>query len=237
MVFARTYGNEAAYVGLNVADTAKEVKLKVDAGAVVTDHYSSKTYTASEVGEVILPIPAKADGGTVLLSVENGAITAAEAAGTKNGGGEGTVDPIPDNHVRIHYKRDDNNYENFGAWLWNDVASPSAGWPTGATMFEKKDSYGAYIDVELIEGAKNIGFLVMDITKGDSGKDGGDKGFTITSPEMNEIFIKQGDDKVYKYEPVNLPENTVRVHYVRDNADYEDFGLWNWGDVAAPSDG
>ena len=91
-------------------------------------------------------------------------------------------------------------------------------------MFEKTDSYGAYIDVELIEGAKNIGFLVMDITKGDAGKDGGDKSFTVTSPEINEIFIKQGDDKVYKYEPVNLPENTVRVHYVRDNADYENFG-------------
>ncbi|MGV2939657.1 pullulanase [Mesobacillus sp. LC4] len=233
MVFARTYGNEAAYVGLNVADAAKEVKLTVDAGAVVTDHYSSKTYTASEAGEVVLTIPAKADGGTVLLTVDGGAITAAEAAGTGDGDGDGTVEPIPANHVRIHYKRDDNNYENFGAWLWNDVASPSAGWPTGATMFEKKDSYGAYIDVELIEGAKNIGFLVMDVTKGDAGKDGGDKGFTITSPEMNEIFIKQGDDTVYKYEPVNLPENTVRVHYVRDNADYEDFGLWFWGDVTS----
>ncbi|MBT2661723.1 pullulanase [Bacillus sp. ISL-45] len=234
MVFARTYGNEAAYVGLNVADTAKEVKLTVDAGAVVTDHYSGQTFTASETGEVVLTIPAKADGGTVLLTAEGGAITAAATAGTGDGGGDGTVEPIPANHVRIHYKRDDNNYENFGAWLWNDVASPSANWPTGATMFEKTDSYGAYIDVELKEGAKNIGFLVMDITKGDAGKDGGDKGFTITSPEINEIFIKQGDDKVYKYEPVDLPANTVRVHYVRDNADYEDFGLWFWGDVTSP---
>ncbi|MFT9596502.1 pullulanase-associated domain-containing protein, partial [Mesobacillus sp.] len=236
MVFARSYGNEAAYVGLNVADAAKEVKLTVDAGAVVTDHYSGQTYTATEAGEVTLTLPAKADGGTVLLTVEGGAITAAASAGTGDGGGDGTVDPIPENHVRIHYKRDDNNYENFGAWLWNDVASPSANWPMGATMFEKTDSYGAYIDVELANGAENIGFLVMDVTKGDAGKDGGDKGFTISSPEINEIFIKQGDDKVYTYEPVNLPENTVRVHYVRDNADYENFGLWNWGDVAAPSE-
>jgi len=234
MVFARSYGNEAAYVGLNVADAPKEVKLTVDAGAVVTDYYSGQTYTASEAGEVALTIPAKADGGTVLLTVEGGAITAAEAAVTGDGGGEATVDPIPENHVRIHYKRDDNNYQNYGAWLWNDVASPSANWPTGATMFEKTDSYGAYIDVELADGAKNIGFLVMDVTKGDAGKDGGDKGFTVTSPEINEIFIKQGDDKVYKYEPVNLPENTVRVHYVRDNADYENFGLWFWGDVTSP---
>jgi pullulanase len=242
MVFARTHENEAAYVGLNVADSAKEVILTVDGeNAVVTDHYSGETYPAT-AGKVTLTIPSKADGGTVLLTVENGAIIPAEDGnddgdGNGDGDGDGTVEPIPDNHVRIHYKRDDNNYENFGAWLWNDVASPSANWPTGATMFEKTDSYGAYIDVELRDGAKNIGFLIMDVTKGDAGKDGGDKGFTITSPEINEIFIKQGDDKVYTYEPVNLPENTVRVHYVRDNADYENFGLWNWGDVAAPSDG
>ncbi|WP_079505136.1 pullulanase [Mesobacillus jeotgali] len=237
MVFARKHENEAAYVGLNVSDKAKDVKLTVSAGAIVTDHYSGKTYTASEAGEVTLAIPSKADGGTVLLTVDSGEITAAAVAGSGDGGGDRTVDPIPANHIRIHYKRDDNNYKNFGAWLWNDVASPSANWPTGATMFEKTDSYGAYIDVELRQGAKNIGFLVMDITKGDAGKDGGDKGFTITSSEMNEIFIKQGDDKVYTYEPVNLPANTVRVHYVRDKADYENWGLWNWGDVAAPSDG
>lgn len=229
LVFARKNGNDAAYVGLNVADKAKEVKLTVDSGAVVTDHYANKTYPATEAGEVTMTIPAKADGGTVLLTVEGGEITAAAAAG--EGGGNGDVEPIPANHIRIHYKRDDNNYDNYGAWLWNDVASPSANWPTGATMFEKTDSYGAYIDVELKAGAKNIGFLVMDITKGDSGKDGGDKGFTISSTEMNEIFIKQGSDKVYSYEPVDLPVNTVRVHYVRDNADYENFGLWFWGDV------
>ncbi|MCM3124257.1 MULTISPECIES: pullulanase [unclassified Mesobacillus] len=237
LLFARKHGDDAAYIGLNIADAAKEVTLTVDsADAVVTDHYSGETYTAT-TGKVTLPIPSKADGGTVLLTVENGSITPGEDGNGDDNGNGNTVEPIPANHIRIHYKRDDNNYANYGAWLWNDVASPSANWPTGAAMFEKTDSYGAYIDVKLKDGAKNIGFLVMDVTKGDAGKDGGDKGFTITSPEMNEIFIKQGDDKVYTYEPVNLPANTVRVHYVRDNADYENWGLWNWEDVAAPSDG
>ncbi|WP_420850338.1 pullulanase [Peribacillus alkalitolerans] len=233
LLFARKYGHEAAYVGLNVADTAKQVTLSVDsAAAIVKDHYADKTYTATEAGEITLTIPSKADGGTVLLTVEGGTITGAKAAGE----GDGTVEPVPANHIRIHYNRTDNNYENYGAWLWNDVASPSANWPTGATMFEKTDNYGVYIDVPLKEGAKNIGFLVMDVSKGDAGKDGGDKGFSINSPEMNEIWIKQGSDKVYTYEPVDLPANTVRVHYVRDNADYENFGVWNWGDVEAPSE-
>jgi len=235
LVFSREYQGQSVYVGLNVAEEGAPIKLTVDStDAVVTDTYSGQVYQATEAGEIYLTIPARADGGTVLLTVAGGNITGAV---TDNGGGEVVVEPIPENNIRIHYNRTDNVYENYGAWLWNNVATPSANWPVGATMFEKTDSYGAYIDVPLAEGAKNIGFLVMDITAGDAGKDGGDKGFTISSPEMNEIWVKQGSDTVYTYEPVDLPENTVRIHYTRDNADYENFGIWNWGDVVTPSDG
>ncbi|MEQ6389057.1 pullulanase [Bacillaceae bacterium S4-13-58] len=232
-LFSREYQGESAYVGLNVADETTNLTLTLDsASGVVTNHYSGQTYSVNESGEVFLSIPAKGDGGTVLLTVEGAKIVGVAA---QTGSDRGTGEPIPDNHLRIHYNRTDGNYENYGVWLWHDVASPSTNWPTGATIFEKFDSYGAYIDVPLAEGAENIGFLVMDVTLGDAGKDGGDKSFTITSPEMNEIWIKQGSDEVFKYEPVDLPGNTVRIHYVRDNGDYENFGLWNWGDVASPS--
>ena len=232
LLFSRAYKDESVYVGLNVAEELKEVTLTVDSPeVVVTNHYSGEIYETNESGEVFITLPTKADGGTALLTVEGGMITGAV---TTEEGSVG-VEPVPANNIRIHYNRVDNVYENYGAWLWNDVASPSANWPVGATMFEKTDSYGAYIDVPLAEGAKNIGFLVMDITKGDAGKDGGDKGFTIALPEMNEIWIQQGSDKVYTYEPVDLPDNTVRIHYTRDNGDYENFGIWNWGDTAAPS--
>ncbi|WP_044339875.1 pullulanase [Rossellomorea aquimaris] len=236
LVFSRDYKEDSVYVGLNVADEAKEITLTVDSpDAVVTNTYSGETFNADGGNEIRLTLPSKADGGTALLTAQGGKITGAEA-GSGSGGEDPEVEPVPENNIRIHYNRSDGNYENFGAWLWNDVASPSAGWPTGATMFEKTDSYGAYIDVPLAEGAKNIGFLVMDVTKGDAGKDGGDKGFTIPSPEVNEIWIQQGSDKVYTYEPVDLPENTVRIHYEREDGNYENFGVWNWGDVEAPSD-
>ncbi|MBP3040373.1 pullulanase [Bacillaceae bacterium Marseille-Q3522] len=230
LLFERSYEDQSVYVGLNVAAEAKNITLNVDsAGVQVTDHYTGETYIANDAGEVSLSIPGNADGGTVLLTVEGGKITSVDSAN-----GETEVEPIPENHIRIHYNRPDGKYENYGAWLWNDVAEPSANWPIGATMFDKFDSYGAYIDVQLAEAAKNIGFLVMDITKGDAGKDGGDKGFTIASPERNEIWIKQGSDEVFTYEPIDLPENTVRIHYLRDNADYENFGAWTWGDVKSP---
>ncbi|MGD6855727.1 pullulanase [Bacillus infantis] len=236
LLFARSYGEQTVYAGMNTADKAKTIKLAVDSkAATVTDHYADQSYQTTESGEVILTIPANSDGGTVLLTVENGSITGASLQSGEEGEGP-EIEPIPENSVRIHYKRADGSYENYGAWLWNDVKSPSANWPVGATMFEKKDSYGAYIDVPLAEGAKNIGFLIMDVSKGDAGKDGGDKSLTISSPEMNEIWIKQGSDEVYTYEPVDLPDNTVRIHYTRDNGDYDDFGLWHWGDSAAPSD-
>ncbi|MCH1624515.1 pullulanase [Fredinandcohnia quinoae] len=231
LLFERNYDDQSVYVGLNVSKQATTVTLKLDGeAAVVTDHYSGESFSANEAGEVSLTIPSNTDGGTVLLTVDGGSITGVTSEGGTDDG------EIPDNHIRIHYNRTDGNYENYGAWLWNDVASPSANWPTGATMFEKEDRYGAYVDVELKEGAKSIGFLVMDVTKGDAGKDGGDKAFTITNPEINELWIKQGSDEVFTFEPVELPENTVRIHYVRDNADYDHYGAWTWGDVETPTD-
>lgn len=328
LVFSRTFQNESVYVGLNVADTAKQVTLSVDSPEVViTDHYSNKEYRASE-GKVTITIPAKADGGTILLTAQGGKIIVEgevpsntlrihyqrtdqsyenfglwlwgdvavpstnwpsggmtfekfdsygayvdvplkEAAknvgflvinvtnGDKDGGDknftipsvdvneiwikQGTdeivttapVERIPDNTLRIHYQRTDQNYENLGLWLWNDVAAPSANWPVGGTPFKKFDDYGSYIDVPLKAGAKNVGLLVLDVTNGN--KDGGDKGFTISSPEMNEIWIKQGSDEVFNYEPVNLPDQTVRIHYVRQDGNYQNLGLWNWGDVQSAS--
>ncbi|MBD8069378.1 pullulanase [Bacillus sp. PS06] len=140
---------------------------------------------------------------------------------------------IPENTIRIHYQKADQHYENLGLWLWEDVAAPSTDWAAGATPFsaEQTDSYGAYVDVELKEGAQKLGFLVVDRTTGE--KEGGDKNFTISSPEMNEIWIKEGTDDIFTYEPVELAENTVRIHYVRDDANFENLGLWMWEDVNA----
>ncbi|KIY20935.1 MULTISPECIES: hypothetical protein [Mesobacillus] len=46
---------------------------------MVTDHYSGETYTAT-AGKVTLAIPAKADGGIVLLTVDSGKFTSVRAA-------------------------------------------------------------------------------------------------------------------------------------------------------------
>ncbi|WP_226681998.1 pullulanase [Sutcliffiella horikoshii] len=230
LLFSRTYGENSVYVGLNTKASAKDVTLNFGSSeAVVTDHYSGQVYQADEEGQVSLTIPAMEDGGTVLLEVIGGAPPVEEEP-TEPG-------EIGENTLRIHYQRTDNSYENLGLWLWGDVAAPSENWPSGGTPFEAENitDYGAYVDVELAAGAQNVGFLVLNTTNGD--KDGGDKGVELFSPDLNEVWIKQGSDEVFLYEPADLPENTVRIHYERTNADYDGWGLWNWEDVESPSDG
>lgn len=147
------------------------------------------------------------------------------------------IDPVPAKHLRVHYSRTDALYGNQGVWAWDNVAAPSTGWPLGATAFpeDKRDSYGAYVDIPLADNAKKVGFLLVNRT--DGAKDGGDKAVAISTPEVNEVWIEQGSDKVSYFEPVELPANTVRIHYVRDDNKQSDFGLWLWDQVAAPSTG
>jgi len=225
LVVRRTYEDKEIYVALNTrAETANNVEIAVAVpdGSVFKDEYNGSTYTV-ENGKIVISIPGKDQGGTAILTTD----------ASSNG-----VPPIPEGHIRIHYNRPNGDYAGYGLWIWDDVAEPSTNWPTGAIPFDpdQRDSYGVYLDIELKQNAKKIGFLVVDRILGDAGKDGGDKSFTIASPEMNEIWIKQGSDQVYKYEPVDLPENTVRIHYLREDGNYEPWGLWIWGDVATPSE-
>lgn len=222
LVFRRAYEGSQIFVALNTTTTEKNITLSVPVpdGTVYTDEYSGQNYTVTN-GKVTFALPGRNEGGTAILATN----VLVEGPG-----------PVPEGHLRIHYNRPGNDYSGYGLWLWNDVASPSANWPVGATAFnlEQMDEYGVYLDIPLKDGAKTVGFLVVN-QMGD--KDGGDKLFTILWPEMNEVWIKQGSDTVYKYEPVDLPANTLRIHYTREDGNYDPFGVWSWGDVVSASDG
>ncbi|WHY21023.1 pullulanase [Paenibacillus sp. G2S3] len=140
------------------------------------------------------------------------------------------VTPVPAGHIRVHYKASD--YTDKGLWLWGDVVNPSDGWAMGATPFPEgqMDSYGAYVDVPIKDGAKKISFIALKRASG--AKDGGDKNFSINTPQTNEVWITEGSDVVTPYEPVKLPANTVRIHYMRSDSNQSQYGLWLWDDVA-----
>lgn len=69
-VVSRSYGGTTLYVGMNINDTAKEVKVPVNANAgdTVKNLYDGKTYTVSSDKTVTVSIPAAKDGGTVILT-------------------------------------------------------------------------------------------------------------------------------------------------------------------------
>lgn len=69
-VVSRSYGKTTLYVGMNIKDTAKEVKVPVSlaAGTKVKDLYSGATYTVGSDKTVAVTIPAAKDGGTVILT-------------------------------------------------------------------------------------------------------------------------------------------------------------------------
>ena len=71
-VVSRSYGGTTLYVGMNIKDTAKEVKVPVNANAgnTVVNLYDGKTYTVSSDKTVTVTIPAAKDGGTVVLRAD-----------------------------------------------------------------------------------------------------------------------------------------------------------------------
>ena len=85
-VVSRSYGGTTLYVGMNIKDTAKEVKVPVSlaAGTEVNDLYSGATYTVGSDKTVAVTIPAAKDGGTVILT---------EVKKTKD---PGKTDPTPE---------------------------------------------------------------------------------------------------------------------------------------------
>ncbi|OHD14575.1 MAG: hypothetical protein A2086_08020 [Spirochaetes bacterium GWD1_27_9] len=116
---------------------------------------------------------------------------------------------IPANNLRIHYKRTNGDYAGYGLWLWGTgVANPSAGWPTGSTPFAYKDTFGVAVDIPLSSTPTNVGFVVLKIADGDSGKDGGDKSFGFLT-SYKEIWVFEGDNNVYISAEKGIPQGIL----------------------------
>lgn len=86
-VVSRTYGGTTLYVGMNIKDAAKEVKVPVSlaAGTEVKDLYSGATYTVGSDKTVAVTIPAAKDGGTVILTEVKKTVDPTPAPAKKDG--------------------------------------------------------------------------------------------------------------------------------------------------------
>ncbi|MBA2176507.1 pullulanase [Halobacillus locisalis] len=116
--------------------------------------------------------------------------------------------PIPEDHIRIHYKRLDDNYDGWGLHLWNQNGDQQAidfivdwGEPI---LFDQSNEWGSYVDVPVVDIKNGLNFIVH---KGDNKDTPYDRSFPDEG--ANEFWIVQGDEDVY----LDKPEIGIDVTY------------------------
>lgn len=141
--------------------------------------------------------------------------------------------------LTIHYSRDNGDYDGWGIWLWPTKPQTN---PGGEIAFTADDDFGKVATYDVSAGTTEVGFILK---KGDwEDKDiETDRAIVLDSPNV-EVWLKQGDEKVYTSNPgganvggsndtPNAPEvepgtTTVVFHYNRPNNDYDGWNLWTW---------
>lgn len=136
--------------------------------------------------------------------------------------------PILSGSARIHYLREDHDYQDWGLHVWEDTTEVVE-W-TRPLAQSGKSASGVYWDVKLKPDAKKLGLIIH---KGDT-KDPGEDMFANVA-EAKEFWIVSGKNELLTKNPVQaapaVPANTVRVNYFRPDRNYQDWGLHIWGDT------
>lgn len=141
----------------------------------------------------------------------------------------------PARSLRVHYQNAEDAYEDLGIWFWGDVVTPSektGAWPNGRSLLTLEDS-GAYLDIELLPDAAEIGVLVIDGTGNKLTPE--DLMIALPSPDMAEVWINNALE-VSIEDPRQLSDSSLRVRYFKPDGDYTDLGVWFWGDVVTASE-
>ena len=102
--------------------------------------------------------------------------------------------PPTEGMARVHYFRPDGAYEGFELHVWEDV-DEDVTWADGLDQ-TGSTGYGVYWDINLIEGAERVGFIVH---KGDEKDPGPDMFMNLA--EGNEIWLISGSSTVFTNKP------------------------------------
>ena len=120
---------------------------------------------------------------------------------------------IPENHLRVRYLSPQADYEGMGVWFWGDVVTPSektGGWPSGATPVTPEEGpLGAYVDIELAEGAAEVGFLFVNR---DTGEQTADYKFALDG-QTRVIYMREGDDTI-RLNPYQASEQAQEASFI-----------------------
>ncbi len=124
---------------------------------------------------------------------------------------------LPDTvNVTIHYARSASDYEGWGVFLWKNMNTGNdagSGLTTDPT-FTSTDSYGAIAQFTVtgLTGFDSLGFIIRQNNAWASvdrdqkaWKNGGDRFISTFTNGSAEIWLIQGDEKVYTSSPVVAP--------------------------------
>ncbi|WP_374353238.1 pullulanase-associated domain-containing protein, partial [Chitinimonas sp.] len=132
-------------------------------------------------------------------------------------GGSGGVTPgtpaVAAGKLRVHLWRKDGQYANWGVYSWSGPKQPSTGWPGNRFLFDQRDGYGGFTDIEVDIAKGKMDFLVTQPTA--DGKDaikscGSDQSVTF-APELassgQQVWLKESDCTVYNSAPPQTAAN------------------------------
>lgn len=128
------------------------------------------------------------------------------------------------NMVTIHYYRPNHDYDGWGLHLWGDALDQGTDWNNPLTWYGA-DDFGVYAIVPVIAPEQ---LLKMIIHKGDLRDGLLEKAFI--PEDSNEIWLLENDSRIYTTNP---GRPLFKIHYQRQDNDYNGWGLHLWGKALA----
>ncbi|HEY2858615.1 MAG TPA: pullulanase-type alpha-1,6-glucosidase [Terracidiphilus sp.] len=144
---------------------------------------------------------------------------------------------VPAGKIRIHYHRPDGIYSGWTVYAFFDTTEDQGNYGGGPVQVAGTDSYGAYFDVGVTNGAQQVGLIIHNPTApGGDQKDPGPNEYVDPSTMGNEYWAYSGIAKMYDtaLDPANptaiLP-GYVRVHYHRNDGNYGPWTIYAFFDT------
>ncbi len=128
--------------------------------------------------------------------------------------------------VKVHYFREDNNYEGWNLWVW-DKGNNGDG---SVYEFIGQDEDGVFAVIEM-PTTSAVGVIVRT---NDWAKDTGDVIVDTSNGDVDVYITSTGNPDTAKIEQKPLQFNydkvNVKVHYYRFDEDYTNWDVWSWVD-------
>ncbi|WP_442598841.1 pullulanase [Neobacillus sp. D3-1R] len=110
------------------------------------------------------------------------------------------VSSVPEGYIRVHYHRNQADYDGWGLHLWNQNESKKAidlavDW-NRPVLFDQESKWGKYVDIKVIDIKNGLNFIPH---KGDTKDMDKDRVFPITGER--EFWLVEGNEEVYVSEP------------------------------------